>query len=182
MSSSTQNPLAGLSRTPFLAGAEVSWQWLQFFNKIALSSAVPVLQTGTHASRLASAPSTLASGSLFVETDRGVAYVAVSGQWFYFAGVSPTNQQNLPTDLGANDVNFLAYVQDYAHLLIWTGMGWTWAPAENGSGYIVAFISTPMPSTGWQACNGSSNVPTLDFDGTLSFVTVPNTPGSFYRQ
>lgn len=183
MSSAAQNPLAGLTRTPFIGkDGLVSWQWLQFFNKLALLSGVPTFITNTHANRANISAVNYASGSLYYESDRAVAYIAVSGTWFYFAGVLPTLQASLPTDLGTSDINFLAFVTDYAHQLIWTGTGWTWAPGEQGSDFVLPFVSGPNPATGWQACNGSLNISRLNFDGSLAFVTVPNTPGSFYRQ
>lgn len=182
MSSAIQNPLAGLSQTPFLTGQLVSWQWLKFFQQIALGSAVPTFVTNTHANRANIPAGSYASGSIYFETDRQIAYIAVSGTWFYFVGTMDVPQASLPADLGVDDTNLLLNVTDFAHLLIWTGTGWTWAPAELGSDFILLFLTGPSPATGWQACDGSSNVPKLNFDGTLAFVTVPTTANSFYRQ
>jgi hypothetical protein len=39
-----------------------------------------------------------------------------------------------------------------------------------------------VPGAGWQLCDGSTNIPNLNGDGTLSFADVPTTPGSYYRQ
>lgn len=171
-----------LFSTPLVNGQGIitAQVWLKFFQ--GLFNSIESFLTGTHAQRLNTPPSNYALGSLYIETDRGLAYVATTAGWAYFTGTLPTLQANLPTDLGGNDVNLLAFVQDYSHLLIWTGTGWTWAPSEEGSDLIVQFLSGPSPATGWQACDGSINVPRLNFDGSLSFVIVPTTPGSWYRQ
>lgn len=183
MSSAAQNPLLGLSNTPFLTGQLVSSQWMRgFFQLVALQTGVPTFVSNTHANRANIPAAGFASGTIYFETDRGVAYIAVSGTWFYFVGIMSVAQAALPTDLGIDDVNFLAEVNDYAHLLSWTGTAWTWAPGEQGSDFILPFVTGPNPAVGWQACDGSANVPSLNFDGTLAFVTVPNTPGSWYRQ
>lgn len=177
-----QNPLGALAQTPFLTGKLVSREWLKFFQQGALASAVPAFITDTHANRAAIPASNYASGSIYFETDRQIAYIAVSGTWFYFVGTLQANQADLPTDLGIDDTNLLVNVTDYAHLLIWTGTGWTWAPGEEGSDFMLLFLTGPAPVTGWRVCDGSANIPKLNFDGTLSFVTVPTTANSWYRQ
>jgi hypothetical protein len=74
------------------------------------------------------------------------------------------------------------YVSDYAHFLIWTGTGWTWAPGELGSGYVLAFATAgPSPAVGWHVADGTVGVSFLKSDGTLGTQTVPNTAGSFFR-
>lgn len=182
--STTQNPIGGLQRTPFLSadGQTVSWQWIQWFNGVALSKNVASFVTGTHSQRQIIPAANYADGTLFFETDRQIVYIAVSGAWFYFTGTIQTVQASLPTDLGANDLNLLVEVTDYAHLLQWTGTGWVWGPAELGSDFILLFLTGPTPATGWQVCDGSTNVPRLNSDGSLSFVTVPTTASTFYRQ
>lgn len=182
--SSPTNPLTGLSRTPFLAsdGQTVSREWLQFFFGIALAKNVPTFLANTHANRAQIPAQNYANGTLLFETDRGVVYIAVNGSWYYFAGTMQVTQSALPVDLALSDINFLAEVTDYAHLLMWTGKAWTWASAEPGSDFIVLFLNGPNPQTGWQLCDGSANIPVLQSDGTLNFVTVPNTANYWYRQ
>ena len=83
-----------------------------------------------------------------------------------------TLQANLPANLTANAAGYLAYVTDYAHLLLWNGAGWQWGPGENGSGYVANFLEGAGPGVGWHACDGSQqNV--LQSDGTLKLVTLP---------
>jgi acyl carrier protein len=52
--------------------------------------------------------------------------------------------------------------------LQWTGAGWQWGPGDDGSDYIVAFVSGPDPPTGWQACDGSTAIGRLNSDGTVT--------------
>lgn len=87
-----------------------------------------------------------------------------------------STQANLSTlagTLGPANAGQLVYVTDYNHLLRWDGAGFQWGPGENGSGYISAFLNDPSPTTGWQLCNGS-NTTKLNFDGTVTAVTVPD--------
>ena len=184
MSSLTQNPLSGLARTPFLSSdnSTVSYQWLKFFQGIALAANVPAFVSNTHANRAQISAANYMNGSLYFESDRGVVYIAVNGVWHYFVGTYYDLQANLPTDLGVNDESFLFYVNDYAHLLIWTGQAWTWAPGEEGSDFIVLFLNGPNPVTGWHLCDGSANVPVLQSTGTLNAVTLPTSALNYYRQ
>lgn len=181
----SQNPIGGLQRTPFLSSPPnekyVSREWIQWFNGVALSKNVPSFISDTHANRDLIPAANYANGTLFFESDRKVLYIAVNGSWFYFSGVMQATQATLPTDLLTEDTNFLVNVTDYAHLLEWTGTAWTWGPAELGSGFIMTFLNAPNPTTGWQLCDGSANIPQLNADGTLQFVTVPSS-GDYFRQ
>lgn len=149
----------------------------------AQTTRIPTLISSAHATRQSIPANQYADGSDFYETDRTVYYKAITGNWKYASGICQVTQDSIPTDLGANDAGFLVYVADYAHLLIWNGNSWTWAPGENGSGYIVAFVNPPDPGIGWQLCDGSNAIQMLS-DGTLNpnFVALPNTPGSYFRQ
>ena len=160
----------------------VTWIWTKFFQSLPFNLKTQQLIRGTHAVRLQIFASQYADGSEFLETDRGIWYSAVGNAWKYKAGIMLTSQPGLPIDLGTNDIGFLAYVQEYAHLLMWSGAQWVWGPGDAGSDYIVPFVSGPNPATGWQACDASAGVSKLNGDGTVVQVTVPNTPGSWYRQ
>jgi hypothetical protein len=81
-------------------------------------------------------------------------------------------QNNLPSNLTINQKGFLINVSDYAHILKWTGTGWTWGPGDPGSGYIAPFLSAPTQA-GWHLCDGST-VQRLNADGTLTSVVLPN--------
>jgi hypothetical protein len=89
-----------------------------------------------------------------------------------FASIQQVTQANLPT-LTSSDSGVLIYVTDYAHLLIWTGTGWTWGPGEPGSDFIQPFLNGPNPAIGWHLCDGST-INRLNFDGSLTKVTLPN--------
>lgn len=149
----------------------------------AQTTRTPTLISSSHATRSSIQANQYADGSDFYETDRTVFYKAIGGSWIWQSGIYQVTQANIPTDLGANDNGFLLYVTDYAHLLQWNGNSWRWAPGDNGSGYIVAFVSAPSPADGWALCDGSNVIQMLS-DGTLNpaFVTLPNTPGSYFRQ
>lgn len=149
----------------------------------AQTTRTPTLISGSHALRINTSAADFADGSLFRETDRSLVYVAIQGVWIYLAGTYSVTQANIPTGLGANDTGLLLYVADYAHLLVWNGNSWTWAPGENGSGFTVTFLVDPSPTDGWQQCDGSNAIQMLS-DGTLNpaFVALPNTPGVWFRQ
>jgi hypothetical protein len=156
--------------------------WLKFFQTIPFGSKTQQLVRGTHASRKNIFASSYVDGSVFSESDTGLLYMSISGKWTWFAGIQQGTLASLPTDLTTSDSGLLYFVTDYAHVLQWNGAGWQWAPGELGSDFIVAFVSGPNPAAGWQVCDGSVNVAKLNPDGTLTAVTVPNTPGSYYRQ
>lgn len=190
MSTPIQSPNLPASRLPqsLFGSPLVNPQGLVNANSVwgkqitGLFNSIQTFQTGTHAQRLKTPAGNYVQGSIFAETDRFVAYVSVNGQWVYFTGFYPVTQATLPADLGQFDNGLLAYVTDYAHLLLWTGTAWTWAPGEQGSDFIVTFVTGPKPATGWHVCNGSAGIQRLNADGTIGMVTVPNTAGSWYRQ
>jgi hypothetical protein len=123
----------------------------------------------------------------FLGTGGGASGVSLSWiQWFQAAttqlvaqleaiaasAITDFTQSNLPTNLTVNQKGFLISVSDYAHILRWTGSGWTWGPGDPGSGYIAPFLSAPT-QTGWHLCDGST-VNKLNADGTLTSVVLPN--------
>jgi len=176
------------AQLPNIALVDQTGRPTQFFLKLLqtlpFGAKTPQVVKSTHAARKNILASSYVDGSLYIETDRQVAYVALSGIWIYLAGFFQSLQANLPdaTDLGASDAGLLCWVTDFNHVLRWTGTGWQWAPGELGSDFIVAFVTGPDPQTGWQACDGTSGVARLNSDGSLSAVDVPNTAGSWYRQ
>lgn len=136
----------------------------------------------TKKKRLTIKASLFADGTQWKETDTGVTYASVGKNWSYSHGIFVTTSDLLPADLGLNDVGFLVSVTDFNHSLRWNGTNWEFAPGDHGSGYIVAFVNPPVQA-GWLLCDGSTGVATLQGDGTIDFsVTLPNTPGSYYRQ
>lgn len=158
--------------------------WRELLTKVA-NQKIPSTFVGTHAQRIAAQNSAFIAGSIFQESDRGVLYQSVGGVWLFIGNPQNTTQDSLPTDLTATDVGYLVKVIDFNHVLQWTfanGVGgWVWGPGDPHSGWIAAFVNPPLDA-GWQACDGSVNVPQLLSDGTLAYVTVPNTPGSYFRQ
>lgn len=182
MSSSSQIPQK-LLQTPFVdpkTGILTSFAATNFISRLLAPAKIPQLVINTHANRMNLIASKYPSGSLFFETDRGVFYISKTSVWVYLLGIMQSAQIGLPKDLGANDVGFLINVTDFAHLLQWNGSAWTWGPGDGGSGYTIPFVG--IPGTGWQIADGSVNVPQLNPDGTISYVTVPNTAGSYFRQ
>lgn len=158
-----------------------SWAWKQFFQKVGAPVNVPTQTVGTHAERLKLEASKVVASSIFVESDRGLYYIAQNSVWRFLGGVMQVTQANLPKDLTASDVGVLVTVTDYNHSLQWTGTGWTWGPGDAHSGYVVAFVNAP-PDDGWAPADGSAGVSQLLSDGTVDSVTVPNVAGSYFRQ
>lgn len=179
------------NRTPLLDGnGLLSRPWMYAFQNLVsfIVGFLPRYLSNTHAKRLALAAGNYPDGTVFYETDRTLYYIARGQNWVYFSGTWSLTQEQFThvSDLGANDANALLYVNDYAHLLQWTGANFQWGPGEQGSDLVIKFASGPgFPigsGIGWQVCDGST-VPRLNFDGTLTMVTVPNlTPQDFYRQ
>lgn len=175
-------------RTPPLEGAKdagimkFSYPWVKWFQALeTIRSKSAQFFFGTHAQRAALNAARYPNGSVFFENDRTVFYVIINGAWTYLAGTMLTDQNDLPGDLGTNDNGFLVYLTDYSHQLYWNGTGFQWAPGENGSGYIVAFVNPPNPLIGWHVCDGST-VPTLQASGSVTSTILPVTPGSYFRQ
>jgi hypothetical protein len=135
----------------------------------------------THANRVANYPAnSYPVGTLFWETDRTVYYLntgAIGSQvWTYTAGECSVTQATLPADLTTTDGGFLANVFDYGHLLIWSGVAWTWGPGDAGSGMLQMFEVDPT-AAGWHLYNGGT-INYLKADGTLGSITLPNLSGS----
>lgn len=158
--------------------------WWNFFSGLAgkVNGFLGLIRYGTHEERLALRPSDLANGTVFIETDRnGVEYQYRGGLWVYAGGIYDRTQSQLAA-LGAtlttNDVGFLVEVTDYRHTLQWSGTAWTWGPGDAGSGMIQAFAVDPNPTTGWQLCDGTANVPYLKADGTTATFTTPDLAGT----
>lgn len=157
--------------------------WIKQFQEQAKATKTFQFVRSTHAARANILASDYSDGSEYYETDRGPVYKAVGGAWFYFSGMMEVAQAALPTDLTTRDSGLLVHVTDYAHLLRWSGAAWGWAPGEAGSGFLLTFVNPPAPPEGWtDASSAPQNVPTLLADGSIVFVNVPATPGSWYRQ
>lgn len=161
-------------------GRIITRPWAKIFLDI-FATAIPSFLAGSNAAKAQVSAANYADGSIFYELDRRVAYIAIAGRWVYLTGCATTDSGHLPVGLGADDFGLLVNVSDYSHQLIWVGNSWTWAPGELGGDFIMPFLTGPDPSAGWQPCDGSLGVLKMNFDGTLSFVDVPNTPGSWYR-
>lgn len=87
--------------------------------------------------------------------------------------VLQVTQANLPTNFGPGDTGRIVYVTDYAHLLMWTGSGWTWGPGDSGSGMMQLFEVDPT-GAGWHLYDGTANVKYLKSDGTTGTVNLPD--------
>lgn len=132
------------------------WQ-RQFQN---LNVAVKTLQSegaifvGAHALRVVQDPNNYATGSIWYETDRTVAYIAnvVPGKWTYAWGTMQGMVASSPTDLGVNDTGFYFQCTDCRHIVTWTGTAWVFA--DSGSGYFADFAVAPDVN-GWALCDGS---------------------------
>jgi len=96
------------------------------------------IRYGTHAQRLAAIIANLASGMLWMETDRGsVIYQKQGGTWLYLAGTmwDTMSPDHRPTDLGVHDAGF-----DYRSTdpppreFIWNQTAWVETTPGTGGG------------------------------------------------
>lgn len=102
----------------------------------------------------------------FANLQKQVYSSAITGQ------ISEVTAAGLPTNLGLAAAGSQYYVTDYAHLLLWTGTAWAWAPAELGSGFVVNFLQATPPGVGWHLCDGSK-VSMLQSNGVVEQVQLP---------
>jgi len=149
-------------------GTAKVWTWVYTFGTLRDTKAnlatylaanyvgVPYLQTDT--------------GATYTSTGATVAMVTTY-KWLYTSGEITSTQALLPV-LGLNDTGLIANVSDFSHRLKWSGTAWGWAPNENGSGAIEAFLVDP-PTLGWALCDGSTKT-YLKPDGTLGTITLPD--------
>ena len=93
--------------------------------------------------------------------------------WVYLSGQLNAVLTSIPTDWIFSDAGFLFGVNDYAHVLQWTGTAWQWGPGENGSGYLSMFEVDPTGS-GWHLYDGTAGVKYLKSDATTGTVTLPD--------
>ena len=154
-----------------------------------ITSTGPTVIEGTHTERITNyPPAEQAVGTLFYEIDRTVWYLVALNStgsvntWIYAGGTCRTTLANIITSLGTNDTGFLNFITDYSHLLYWTGSAWTWAPADDGSGYYRLCETAPagFGASAWQICDGTGPIPRLNADGTTTNVTVPNLATAAY--
>jgi hypothetical protein len=159
-----------------------SQAWLAYFTR----GITPAINTASKSVTVADTAANMAnymaagfnSGTLYLQTDRGVIYWSNGSVWAYLTGTYPRTQAELASlaaTLGSIDTGLLVDVTDYNHLIQWTGTGWRWAPGENGSGYFQDFAVAPS-GFGWHSCDGST-VPCLKSDGSTVNVILPNTVG-----
>lgn len=81
----------------------------------------------------------------------------------------------VPGAFGPADAGTLVYVNDYQHLLRWTGTAWSFA--DGGNRFIALF--TAAPGAGWSLCDGSSQgYLVLGSTLTVGSLTLPNLAGS----
>jgi len=172
----------GIFRTkPLQEDGFFVWPWQKFFQALEQQriNAPQYFFTG-HATRTKLNPQNVSIGTIFYESDRTVTYISNGTTWVYLTGVFSAVLAALPSDLTATDAGFLANITDYDHLLQWSGSSWGWGPGEAGGGFTVPFVNPPT-SMGWHAADGST-VNQLQPNGGIVAVTIPNTPGSWFRQ
>ena len=111
----------------------------------------------THAKRLITTTSIFGLGATWWETDRTVSYVLTpTFVWKYSSGIYKDTLANIPTDLSTDDVGFLFYVTDYAHVLIWSGSAWGFGPGDSFDAGHIGFFTGVM-STGWKLLDGTGD-------------------------
>jgi hypothetical protein len=169
-------------RTPLIDNSSrMSYPWIKWFQQLLQSKfpTIPAFFAAPHSTKASVRATSYADGSIFFETDRQVAYIAVAGVWTYLTGVYPATQAQIPTDLGTADAGFEFNVTDYQHKLFWDGAQWNFAGGDAGSGYVAAFVNVPL--VGWAPCNGQKAL-ALQSNGNAIAMTTPNIPGSYFRR
>ncbi len=121
-------------------------------------------------------------GEFFSATDHHyVTWLSIGSAWIVAFGTDSGNQSTIAATaalLGLDDAGFKFYVIDYAHLMVWTGSAWTFAPEDDGSNYYLLAATTPNRGV-WHLCDGTT-VSFLAPDGTLSFIGLDDLTTSSY--
>lgn len=108
----------------------------------------------------------------------GIDYRVENGAWWYESGQLTCLLADLPTDLGLQDVGFLAFAADYQHAYQWRNY-WDFAPGDPGSGYIVATAGSAPTGGLWALCDGST-VGIATGAGGTQVVTTPDLTGNVF--
>lgn len=137
--------------------------------EIINGNSIAQIISGTHAQRIALTPATITQQTLYFETDRTVYYQLVNSAFIYTAGKMSSALANIPGDLGSNDAGFLFYATDYQHTYYWDGAVWSYAPGDEGSGFIRHFTVAPR-SGKWQKLDGSTGITESLANGTTALV------------
>lgn len=147
---------------------------------------------GTHAERLAETIANLASGMLWMETDRGnVMYQLQIGVWLYLGGemwgtLSPDQR---PTDLGVNDTgfHFVATVSPIREF-IWSSSAWVETGGVSGSNLTHPNVVTKVGTAGQiveggitDASAGNSGVVQITAAGNVGIGATPTVGLLVYR-
>lgn len=145
-------------REPFLDPQNTglpSRGWLLWARAVTLNlTTQPDILHKTHADRLTTDIGLFPDGTLAYETDRDVLYVVNAGKWHFLTGIFCAVQANAPTDLGLDDADFLMYVSDFHHLVMWTGTKWQFGPGDDGAAYYRNCQVEPTPTIGWTLADG----------------------------
>lgn len=157
------------------SGPALAWQ--------QLTSLAAMVLMFVRADRLALYPAaSYPVGTLGYETDTDLLYIVKSvvgvNTWRYLAGTWRDTLANIPAGGSAptvDDVGLLFYATDYHHTWRWSGSAWSFAPGDDGSGYIAMFTQAPNcpGSAAWQLCDGST-VARTNATASTSNVTVPD--------
>lgn len=108
-------------------------------------------------------------------TQSGVAYSIDSGVWRYSVGVwkhTGLPLPAIPAGLGIDDAGIIIFEDDFQHAYLWDGAGWSYAPGDPGSGFIVA-IDGGLSGGDWGICDGTSHLASRS-NGTAGTITTPN--------
>lgn len=94
-----------------------------------------------------------------------VSWYIPSARWRYLTGQYDSIFADKPVGFTINDFGFRWGCTDRFHVFIWAGSSWVFAPEDNGSGYIVDSIGTPLGGL-WHVVDGST-VSITKSDATL---------------
>lgn len=122
---------------------------------------------------------------IYVATDRGnqawrLDYAA--NDWILLEGWGQPTEGGIggiTGGLGANDVGYRYYANDYARVYVWTGAAYTDAPGSDARfGYVDYQGGAPDLPAGWIAANGALQTASTSTGGTAPF--TPNLVAGFF--
>lgn len=153
----------------------------------AASSGAPTIVTDTRAAMTLYPAANYAIGTIYWQSDYTMLYMVfnVGGihVWQYISGMFRAVLASKPTGLGVNDAGLLFYGTDFGHIWRWSGSAWTFAPGDDGSGYIAMYTAAPNTpgSAAWFLIDGTS--PTIQSltDTTTQAITLAAIAGAFFK-
>jgi hypothetical protein len=91
----------------------------------------------------------------------------------------------VPTTLTVQDEGYVTSIDDYNHVVRWTGTTWRFQPGDVGNGFFRQFpAGLPPQEMGWQLCDGSTTAYLVVGGATLqtALFTTPVVANQYFRR